>query len=100
MAEIGVHVDEQIVFMLQSISNAGLDGGAESELAGAMKDVDPWIAQRQLIRNSPRTVGGIIVDDQHIGQGNYAVDFPHQRSDVVALVVRCERNEDSWLSDK
>jgi hypothetical protein len=87
MAEVGVHVDEQIVIVLQSVAHAGQDGRAQAELAGAVQDVDARVGRRQLIRQRASAVGRIVINDQHVGGGHGGVDLPKQGRQVVALLV-------------
>jgi hypothetical protein len=39
MAEVGIHVQDQLVVVLHGVTHGGEQGGPEAELAGAMQDV-------------------------------------------------------------
>jgi hypothetical protein len=48
----------------------------------------------QIIGKQARAVGGIVVDDQHIGFGRRAVNFRDQFREILALVVRAKRDQE------
>ena len=95
VAEVGVHVDEEIVVLLHGVAHAGQDGGAEAELAGAVHDVHARIGRRHLVGQLAGAVGRIVVDDQHVRRGQFVVNSLHERTEVVALVVGGQRNQDA-----
>ena len=53
VAEVGVHVDEEVVAVVHGVAHAGEDGGAQAELAGAVQDVDARVGGGELVGERP-----------------------------------------------
>jgi hypothetical protein len=55
--EVGVHLDEELVPVVEAAAEALLVGGAQPELAGAVKDPHAGLARGQLVEDLPGSVG-------------------------------------------
>ncbi len=98
VAEVGVHVDEELVVMLDGIAHSRQDRGAQSELPLAVENVDARVRAGQLVGKAAGAVGRIVIDYENIGGRRDRMNLPDQRRQVVALVVRRDRDQDSGRS--
>ena len=57
MAEVGVHVEEAIVVVLDGVTHAGQDRRAQAQLAGPMQHVHLRIGRGGLVGPGSRAVG-------------------------------------------
>ena len=64
MAEVGVEVEEVIVIPVDREPHGRQHGRPEPELAGPVDDVDVGQRRPRLVRDPPRPVRRVVVDDQ------------------------------------
>jgi hypothetical protein len=87
VGEVGVHRDDRLVTLVERGGEPVSIGRAEALLAAPVQDLDAAQFGRCLLGERGRSVGAVVVDDQHIGVGRglaHRVQEPH---DVLRLVV-------------
>src|SRR5438477_6842669 len=97
VAEVGVHVDQKIVFLVHGVAHAGENGRAQAQFAGAVHDVNARIGGGQLVGQPARAVRRVVVDHQDVYGRREFVDFSNQRRQVVALVISRQGYQDPTL---
>ena len=80
-----------ITWPLRKFSAATLP--ALKSAAGPVQDADARIGGRQVVGEPPGSVRRIVVDDQHVGVTGLFVNGSNERFQVVALVIRRQRDE-------
>ena len=84
---VGVHLEDELVAVLDGIVKAEYVRGAQAHLAGAVQRADPRIRRADLVDELAGAVGRVIVDDQDVGLGREAQDVRDQAGDILALVI-------------
>ena len=77
--EVGVHLDEDVVALLEAPGEAGPVGRAEPGLLGAAQDVDRAVLGAPLLGQVGGAVGAAVVDDEDARRGGV---LPDQVEDV------------------
>ncbi len=65
--EIGVHLEDEVVALLDGVMEASDIRGSQAHLAGAMQHVNGAIARGQFVGDFAGAIGRIIVDDKEVG---------------------------------
>ncbi len=87
VGEIGVHLEGQVVAVIDRPMEPGNVRGPEAQLAGPMDDVDPRVRGRQLVGERAGPVRGAVVDDEHLEPRVLRQDLRDDGGQIVALVV-------------
>ncbi len=88
MAEIGIHVDDVAIAMLDRITQAGDNRGPQAELSLAMQAMNSRVGRRLLVAPAASAVGRVIVDHQEVNIRSVAEDFVDQPWEVLDFVIR------------
>ena len=95
VAEVGIHIEHEIVAVRNGVPKSGEHRGTEAFFARPMQDANPTVGSRQLVGDASRSVGGVIVDHQHVGFGQDLPNLRHQEGNVVPLVVRAKGDQNA-----
>src|SRR3569623_2970017 len=91
MAEVGIHVDDEFILMIEGILQPGDDGCAEAKLPRAMDAANPWIACCLGVAPLPRTVRAAVVDAHQVALWRVLEDRRHEPGQVLDFVVSRDR---------
>ena len=92
MAEVAVHLADELVAAHECFGEACEIRIAKALLAGAMEHGHAWIDGGAAIRDLTRAVRRTVVDDEHIHR-RIGEDRVEHRQDVVLLVVGRQHDE-------
>jgi hypothetical protein len=94
VGSVGVHLADRVVARCERPGEARTVGGAEAGFGWPVQHVHAVVALGEPIRDIPGAVGGVVVDDEHVGAGR-----PAHRFDDAAqrrrLVVRRDDDDRS-----
>ena len=79
MTEIGVHIEEPIEIVFESVIHACEDCRAEAELCGPMKHLQTRIVRCQLVGKPASAVRRVVVDDEQLCRRHGFVNLRQQR---------------------
>ena len=83
MAEVGVHLEDQVVPVLERPAEAREVGLPQPGLARPVQHVDPRLGGGQLVGQLAGAVGRIVVHDQHVELGILLQDLGHDERQVT-----------------
>src|SRR5260221_4509691 len=93
MREIGIHLERRLVAVLQGIPKACEIGGAQPQFAGAVEHMHPGVPLLYLVGELPCAIGGMLLDDQHIGLLRIRKALFEQRTQILNLVIGWDNHQ-------
>ena len=93
--QVGVHLDDHVVAALESDREACPVRGPEAALRRPTQDVDVAELASDRLGKVTRTVGAVVVDDEHMCAGDRVMDAPQDVVKVRGLLVG--RDDDQRL---
>ena len=87
MAEVGVHLDDDVRLTGNKVLECRHVGSPEALLGRAVKDGNGRLCLCHLVGQLPRAVWRAVIDDQDVGVRDDAGDGVGYGADVLALVV-------------
>jgi len=91
---VGVHLDKDVIALVERRREPGEVGRAQPFLALSMKDPDVVILGRQLIRDGAGAVRGAVVQNKDVGLGHSLAQPRHDQWEVLAFVVGRDQHDD------
>jgi hypothetical protein len=79
---VAVHLGHIVIAVLERIEESRLDGAADAEVEGVVKDLRP-----SPLRDPARIVGRAVVDHEHVESRRVLADRPHDAPHARRLVV-------------
>ena len=95
MGAVGIHLDEDVVAVVQTPVEPGKVSGTEAFLALAMHDENVIVCRRQTVRDLTGAVRRIVIGDENIDLRISAAGARDNSLDILRLVVG--RNDDEDL---
>ena len=87
VGEVGVHLHHRVgVGTVEDPPKPGAVGGTEALLRRAVQDRDPRLPRSNGVGQVPRSIGGAIIDDQHVGLRKSLEDRAEDALQVLDLV--------------
>jgi len=92
--EVGVHLEHEVGAGVEHPAEARQIGASQTLLARSVKDLHLGELGGELVGQDAGAVGRVVVDDQQVmlepGGRELRENGPHERVDVLGLVVRRE----------
>ena len=92
---VGVHLHEDVVAGVEAPLEAGDVRRAQAGLARPVQDVDLAVLGGDAVRQLPRAVGAVVVDNQDVGGRHGSAQAPEGLGQRFQLVVGRDDGEDT-----
>src|SRR5205085_1830492 len=97
MREVGVHLEHEIVAVLEPPAESSDICGAESHLARPLDDMQPRLMLHDIVDHVASAIRRTVVDDEDIEAIILFDDGTDKTRDVLALIV-CRDNDEGPFS--
>ena len=87
MREVGVHLEEAVVALLQALLECLHVGRAQAELARPVHHLDVIVLARDRVGDRAGPVGRVVIDDHQVRFGERGTHRVDEARQVVLLVV-------------